>query len=158
MSGTPNTILLEVNGVHRPIDASSKTKAGAAITPGELLAFNASDLLIPHGTAAGGGVQKLFASENPFEEPSGTAAIDTDYAINDSVQLIRAQPGDLVYAWLADGENAAKGNALVSDGAGALAVATLDATLVAGAIVGYADEDLNNSAGGARARLRVRVA
>jgi len=158
MSGTPNTILLEVNGMHRPYETSDKTQAAVAITPGELLAFNAADKLIPHGTAAGGGVQKLFAGENAYEEPSSNVAIDTDYAINDSVNLIRAQPGDLVYAFLAAGENAAKGNALVSDGAGALDVGTLDATLVAGAIVAYADEDKDNSGGGTRVRIKARVA
>lgn len=166
-STTPNTILLAVNGEKRPI---YEAEADEALTPGELVRFDTDDELEPHGTA-GGYAAKMFVVENPYVDPSSTKAIDTDYALGSYARYIWAQTGDLVYAWLADGENVAKGAPLMSDGAGALKAfaavsqavdeggsATYTITVPDAVIVAYADEDKNNSAGGARARIKVRVA
>ncbi len=110
----------------------------------------------------------MFCVEDPYAEPSSsTAAIDTDYALGYTARYVIAQRGDQIYAWLADGENVAKGAALISDGAGALKAGGSQAvdeggsatyTVYSGSVVAFADEDLNNSAGGARARIKVRVA
>lgn len=156
MAGTnPNTILVSVNGgstAERPL---IERAANVALTPGELAAFSADNELDPHGTA-NGAAQKMFIVEDPYREPGANAAIDTDYAVGDLAYAINAQPGDIVYGWLAASEVANEGDALMSDGAGALQVTTVDATVVVGAIVGYAGEDL--TAGGSRARIKVKVA
>jgi hypothetical protein len=61
--------------------------------------------------------------------------------------------GDVIYGWLETGANVAKGAALEpSDVDGCLQAFTN------GRIIGFADEDKDNSAGGAPARIRVRIA
>lgn len=154
-STAPNTILLTVNGAERPI---YEYKADEALTPGELVCFDADDELEPHGTA-GGLAQKIFVVENPYAPDNTQKAIDQDYALGDYARVIYAQSGDGIYAWLKAGEEVAKGDPLVSDGAGGLQEpAAVDATLISGAIVAFADEDKDNSGGGARVRIKVRVA
>jgi hypothetical protein len=153
-STTYNTILITVNGAHRPL---FEFKADEALTPGELVRFDADDELEPHGTA-NGVAQKIFVVENPYAPLNNTKAIDQDYALGDSARVVYGQPGDVIYAWLKNGVNAAKGDVLTSDGAGALQKPTVDATLLAGSVVAFADEDKDNSAGGARVRIKVRVA
>lgn len=165
-SSTPHTILLETNdGAHRPIQ---EAVAAVALTPGELLAFNAGENLIPHGNA-GQNAQKLFAVEDPYVDPRTTTnpAIDVDYAANSRARYLHAQPGDVIYAFLAAGQNVAKGAPLQSDGAGALQAHTPQAvdeggtgtyTIYLHAIVGYAEEAVDNSGGGTRVRIRLRVA
>ena len=154
-SSAPNTILLEVNDRNgdRPVH---EYIADEALTPGELVRFDADDELEPHGTASGA-AQKMFVVENPYADPGANAAINTDYALGATARVIFAQAGDVIYAWGKASETFAKGNPVGSDGAGALLVLTVDASLVAGAIVGFADEDKAVGAGG-RERLRVRVA
>ena len=154
-SSTPNTILLEVNDRNgdRPVH---EYIADEALTPGELVRFDADDELEPHGTA-NGVAQKMFCVENPYADPGANAAIDTDYALGASARVIFAQSGDVVYAWGKASVTFAKGDAVTSDGAGAVQKPTVDANLLSGAIVGFADEDKVVGAGG-RARLRVRVA
>jgi hypothetical protein len=153
-SSTYNTILITANGGHRPI---FEYEADEALTPGELVRFDADDELEPHGTA-NGVAQKVFVVENPYATGNTSKAIDQDYALGDSARVIFGQPGDVVYAWLKAGVNAAKGDALTSDGAGALQKPTVDASLLSGAIVAFADEDKDNSGGGTRVRIKARVA
>lgn len=151
-SSTYNTILVGVNGGERPV---LEAKADEAITPGELVRFDSDEELEPHGTASGAAMA-LFALENPYAAAGSSAAIDTDYALGDYVRYVHAQPGDKIYAWLKAGETAVKGQSyLVSDGAGALLVKTMDATVIAHAAVAVAAED--KVAGGARARILVEV-
>ncbi len=153
-SSTFNTILVTINGSERPL---FEYEADEALTPGELVRFDADDELEPHGTA-GGVAQKIFVVENPYAETHTAKSIDTDYALGDYARVVFAQPGDVVYAWLAAGETAIKGSALISDAAGALKVETVDGDTVAGSIVAFADEDKDNSGGGARVRILARVA
>lgn len=152
-STTSNTILLTPNGAERPI---FEFIADEALTPGELVRFDTDGELEPHGTA-NGVAQKIFVIENPYAPVNTTKAIDQDYAAGDYARAIFAQSGDVVNAWLKDGVNAAIGDALTSDGAGALQKPTVDAALLEGAIVAYAAEALNN-AGATRLRLKVRAA
>lgn len=161
-SSTPHTILLTVNGPDRPI---FEHKANEALTPGELLAFDADDELIPHGTA-GGNAQAIFAVEDPYNGVTSAAAIDTDYDANEQARVVYAQPGDVVYGFCPTGQTIAKGDPLESDGAGGLqkhVPDTIDAggsgtyTFYARAIVAFAAEDKTNSSG-ARVRIRARVA
>lgn len=161
-SSTAHTILLTVNDEHRPI---FEHEANEAITPGELLAFDADDELIPHGTA-GGNAQAIFAVEDPYNGDTTAAAIDTDYATGEQVRVVYGQPGDVIYAFCPTGQTIAKGDPLESDGVGGLRKHTpisADAggsgtyTFYAKAIVAFAAEDKTNSSG-SRARIRVRVA
>lgn len=150
-STTPNTVLLNANGAERPI---YEIAANGTLTPGQLVRFNSNGKLEVHGTA-NGVAQKIFVVENPYGNT--TKAIDQTYAANDFARVIWGQSGDVVYAWLKAGVNAAIGDALTSDGAGALQKPTVDAALLEGAIVAYAAEALNNS-GGTPLRIKVRVA
>lgn len=136
--------------------------AAEAITPGEILAWDATPELIPHGSA-GGNWLGLIAVEEDFVGDD----IDTDYATSDTVQVAYPRRGDVVYAFLAAGENVSKGDPLESDGAGALQAHTPQAvdeggaatyTIYADGIVGYAEEDKNNSGGSVRVRVKVRIA
>lgn len=152
-----NTILIKGD------PQKQEEKCAAIVTPGELLTFNASGLLIPHGTAGGNPNPTMVAME---QEIIGNG-IDTDYASGDTVQYLIPKPGDVLYMFLADGENIDKGDPVESDGNGDLQEHTPQAvdeggaatyTIYANAVLGYAEEDLDNSAGGARARIKVRIA
>lgn len=152
---TPKKVLLLGDPLQKEAVAAS------AITPGELLEWDASGDLQAHSTADGNAA-KMFARENPFQNTvSGTAAIDTDYSAADTVMYYVCRRGDVVYAFLAAAENVSKGDALSSDGAGALqAVTAAAATSQAqrDGIVGYAAEAVDNSGGGSRVRIRVEIA
>lgn len=161
-SSTPHTILLTVNGPDRPI---FEHEANEALTPGELVAFDADDELVPHGTA-GGNAQAIFVVEDPYNGVTTAAAIDTDYATGEQTRVVYAQPGDVVYAFCPTGQTIAKGDPLESDGAGGLQKHTAVAvnaggsgtyTFYARAIVAFAAEDKTNSSG-SRVRIRARVA
>jgi hypothetical protein len=136
--------------------------AGASgILPGHLLTYSSGEVIV-HGTADGNVGSKLVANltltPDTITNPT-TAKLDLPYADGDTVYCIAASPQDLLNMLLAAGETAAKGSALVSNGDGTLKVeATLDATVIAGAILGYADEAVDNSGGATAARILVRVA
>lgn len=142
-------------------------KADAALTPGELLVQVADDDLGPHATAAGN-AEPIWCLEQIGEEPAaGVAQIDHDYAAADRARALWSNRGVRIYAWLKDGENVAAGDPLESDGAGALQKHVAQAvneggtatySVLESAIVAWADEDNNNSAGTVRVRIRVRSA
>ncbi len=142
----PNTILLKGDPMVQEKDA------GAIITPGELLAIDGSGNVIPHGTAGGNAVPKMVAYENDLIGND----IDDDYASGGRVRYLIPQAGDVLYMFLADTENVSEGDPLQCDGNGDLEAHVVNASYNE-AIVGVAAEDLNNSAGGARARIRVRI-
>ena len=156
MAKTPTTILLEVNdrGAERPIQEAD---AGGTIKPGHLVEFDGSGDLIVHATS-GGNAQKLFAIEDPYRTPTSNSAIDNTYVATNLARYIRAQSGDVVYGLLVDEGNVAKGDPLVSQGDGSVDTATIDATTLAGAVVGYAAEAVNYTGGSGEVRLRIVVA
>jgi len=155
---TPNKIVL--GGDPR----QKEDTAGATVTPGELLEFAADGDLQPHSTApatdADGSAQTMFADRG-----FGNSDIDTDYSAGEEVRYVIGRRGDEIYAFLADGEDVSKGDALESNGAGALQAHTGSAdsdststqTYYDGAIVAYAAEDLNNSSG-SPSRIKVECA
>lgn len=161
-SSTAHTILITTNsGSPRPIFEAA---ADAALTPGELLVWSSDDQLGPHATA-GGNALPMFCVEDPYNGDTAAAAIDTDYASGELARYVIAQPGDVVNAFLADGQTVAKGDALESDGAGALKAhsaktinegGSASHTLYYDAVVAYAAED--KAASGARARIKVFAA
>lgn len=159
-SSTPHTIVLrgkpqEEDRYYGATDEDGDAAAGSSITPGQLLEYTSGDLQ-EHATA-GGNAQKMVAVENPFDDDTTSAAIDSDYAVAESVWYIVARTGDVLYMWLASGENVSKGDPLESDGNGDLqAFATAADAGLHDNLVGYAQEDVNAAA--ARARIKVRIA
>ena len=94
-------------------DVIEEFVAGAAITPGMLVALNASGAVIPHGEAAGNAIP-MFALEDELQGKT----IDDAYEAGAPVQVWVAGRGDIVNA-IAGAEIAA-GDFLVSDGTGKL--------------------------------------
>lgn len=144
----PRTIMLS-EATHYLVDEGV---ASAAITPGHLIervpsGGDAGQWRV-HATAAGTTAQVIFAIE--FDEIGDT--IDTAYADGDYMKFCYPHSGAMINAWLEDGANVAAGAALESNGAGALQA------LSTGRVVCYAEEAVNNSAGGAPARIKVRAA
>lgn len=141
----PNTIILKGN------PPRFEGAAAAIITPGYLLDYDGSgDLILHAGSAAF--AQKMIAVEEDF---MGEEITET-YASGDRVQYVIGRPGDVLYLMLADNETVAIGDPLGSKGDGTLAELTIDATVVEGALVAYAEEAVTTS--GAIARIRVRIA
>ena len=130
--------------------------AGATIIPGELLAWSGSTL-IPHGVDGGVVGAKMVAVETLTPDADLTAQIDVTYPSGDTVYYVTPRSGDMLYMFLATGENASIGSILTSKGVtGALQVDTVDAALLENAVVGVAAAALNNATG-ADARLLVEI-
>jgi hypothetical protein len=128
------------------------------ITPGMLLELTSAGKVQAH-SASGQNMFQYFAVE---DELQGEEITDT-YAVADPVQVWIPQRGDIVYALLADGENASIGDYLESNGDGYLKVYAVDAESVANytnQIVGQAIEavDMSDSSGVDPAgRIKVRI-
>lgn len=104
---------------------------------------------------------KLVVLENPTPDTHDyptTAAIDIPYDADDTVYYTQVQAGDVVNAWLADGETVVKGQTW-------LAVGTVGKVFAVGTglnvgtsnPVGVAWEDNDNSGGGTAVRCLVRI-
>jgi hypothetical protein len=156
-SATAHTIVLRSNNPNNSMERVHEAPAGGVITPGMLLEWDGADV-VAHSAAAGGAEGRKVALEYPWSDHGAGASIDHDYAEGETVGFIPGVAGDQFYMLLADGETAVKGSPLGSDGAGALAVITAAATVLADAIVAYAAEAVDNSVGGAPARIRVDMA
>jgi hypothetical protein len=143
LTTNPKRIHLLGNGRHEEIEA------GGVITPGMLLALNSSDKVVAHATATGW-AERLFALEDALQG----RAIDTNYAADDVVGVVVAEPGDVVYAWLQNGENVDIGDQLTSNGDGTLKEATSTNHRIAVALeaVDASDSDLDGNL-----RIKVRV-
>lgn len=152
-SSTAKTILLQVNGGgERPV--YEEVVHTAAVTPGDFVTLGASGVT-PNGAAADVDAQICVAIENPYINPAvtTTAAIDTDYAVAAKARVIYPQRGDVVYAFLEDEGNVARGAALeIGSDAGALQAYS------SGRIVAFADEAVNNTGGSGPVRIKVRIA
>lgn len=139
----PQTIVLIAN---RLADKHDEGRAGeTTIVPGMLIETGTDGREVPHSTA-GGHARKRFAKEDDFQGRTIADAYDEDGV----VFIHDAQPGDWIWAFLANGEDVIKGALLESDGAGAFAAVTSGIPLV------KAEEALDNDTG-ARARIRVSV-
>ncbi|MEE9356513.1 MAG: hypothetical protein V3U75_13060 [Methylococcaceae bacterium] len=108
-----NTIV--VKGFNEPV--REEFVAAAVITPGHLIEQIAAGTVQAHAVAEGS-AEKMFAVEDDHQGND----IDDNYSALDRVQCWIAQRGDLVYAWLANGETAVIGSKLSSNGDGALRV------------------------------------
>jgi len=124
--------------------------ANAAITPGHLVEVMSTGKLRVHATI-GGDAQKAFAVEDDLQGKN----IATAYSANAIAQYEVFQRGAEVYALLADGENVAIGDPLMSGGDGTLKKYTAPtgdlwndsstdvSKLYVNAIVGYAVTAVN---------------
>lgn len=138
------TILLKGNLEER----YEEMRASGAITPGHLIKRHTDGTALVNSTA-GAVAEMLFAHEDSLQGKT----IDQAYASGDVVRHHVAQKGDVIYAWLAAGENAAVGAKLSSNGDGTFQVqSSTEATLA------WAEQACDNSAGGAAARVVLRVA
>ena len=138
---TPNRIHLLGSGTHE------ENLAAAAITPGHLLKLNSANKVAVHASA-GGVTERLFALEDALQGRT----IATAYAADEIVAVLKASPGDHVYAFLSEGEYVNIGDTLVSNGDGTLKPGTTN-------VVGVALENLDASdtASEGDQRLKIRV-
>ena len=89
------------------------TATAVAITPGYLLEVTSSGTVQAHSTA-GGNVFPMFAVEDDLQGNG----VDDNYAVSAQIQCWIPYRGDMVYAWLKDGESVVPGNFLESAGDG----------------------------------------
>ena len=97
--------------------------AAAAITPGHLVQYDSAGKLKVHATA-GGFAARLFAIEDDLQGNE----IGDAYSSGNQVIAEALPPGAEVYAIIANGENIAKGDILVSAGDGTLKEADTDSS------------------------------
>lgn len=142
------------------LDIIEEYVASGTITPGMLLEYDSDGKVKAHSTADGTAIP-MFALE---DELQGNGLSD-NYSADDQVQVWVAQRGEQAYAMLADNENIAIGDFLVSNGAGRLQKVTANsstADMAASHIVAQALEaiDLSGSSGtypDEYPRIKVRV-
>ena len=138
----PKRIHLKGSGRHEEGVASV-----ASIKPGHLIALDSANQLVPHPTAAGY-AEKAFAIEDALQGKT----IDDSYARLDVVSYVIAQPGDVIYAWLSNGETITVGEYLESNGNGELQAAS------AGVAIAVALEAVDTSdSESPESRIKVRV-
>jgi len=153
-------------------DIMEEYDANAAITPGMLIELMSTDKVRAHANS-GQNALPMFACEDELQGKS----VDDAYAANDKVQVWIPGRGDIVLGILADGENAAIGSFLESNGDGMLKVHVADVesfesaeagsiTVYPNQIVGQAVEavDVSDSSGGESSgdlgydkRIKVRI-
>lgn len=161
-NGRPSTILLK-----SPNSRYDEKKAGAAgIKPGYLVKANADDEAIVHSTA-GGYAAPMFVTEE-LQVLVGKTKDDV-YTEDEPLSLRHFLPGDMIQAWLKDGENVTRGDALMSGGNGQLVKYVADTEAVSGNaetltiapnhVIAYAEETYDASGVGDLTRLlKVRIA
>lgn len=139
----PKTIILKGSPpVFEALSADSSN-----IKPGMLLELTSAGTVRPHQTAPIGPAAPFFAIEAGYVGGD----IDDVYTNGGTVTYITAQPGDEVYAILADDENVAIGAYLQSNGDGSLEAVDSDGHGVAIAL------EAVNTTGGAAATSRIKV-
>jgi hypothetical protein len=128
-------------------DINIERQANAALYPGHLLELMSTNKVKKHSTASGNALPKMFALEDELQGKE----IDEAYAADDPVQVWVTQPGEVVYAIVADGANYQIGDPLESAGNGTLQKSVSDSTGVYyyNQIVGIVFEalDLTSSSG-----------
>lgn len=127
--------------------------AGGAITPGMLVAYTSTGTVVVH-PSSGADAAKMFAMEDDLQGKSITDA----YASGNNVRFFAAQRGDLVFAYLASGQNVTCHDLLESNGAGYLTKHTASSAGVVEypeAIVGEAMESVNATSAASRILIMV---
>lgn len=133
--------------------------ADGTILPGMLVELISAGTIQKH-SQAGGHCERAFALENAdvgVTAGMSGAGIDTAYGSGDRAKYVIAGRGAVVNARLASGQNVAKGQRLMSNGAGCVTAETSgDSSKVTTDIVCIAFEAINNS-GGSTPHITVRV-
>lgn len=122
--------------------------AGGTITPGFLIAYTSTGTVVVHPDA-GKDACALFAIEDDLQGKG----ISDNYSSGNNVRFRMFQPGDIVFAYLANGQNVTRHAMLESNGAGYLRVHTASSAGVVEypkAIIGEALESVNASGGASR--------
>ena len=160
----PNSIIIKRLGAEI---IEELTATAVVIKPGFLLELASATTVQAHSSAEGN-VLPMFAIEDQMQGK----AITADYAASTRIQVWIPRRGDIVYAYLADGQTASVGDFLESNGAGALQVHVSETeswenasaagaiTVPPNPIVGQAIEavDLSDSANlSALGRIKVRI-
>ena len=102
-------------------DITEEYVAASATTPGYLIEITSAGKVQNHSSSEGS-VLPMFALEDNLQGNG----VDDDYAADDQVQCWVPNRGDIVWAILADGENASIGSFLESAGNGKLQVHVAD--------------------------------
>lgn len=126
------------------------TTTAATVLPGCFVELTSAGLVQKHGTAKGGLYPPMVVCEDELRGKS----IDDAIAASSKAQVWIPYRGDVVNAWLKDGENVAVGDKLESAGDGTLQKYTN------GVVIGTAltAVDLSASANTTNARIQVRIA
>ncbi len=131
--------------------------ANAAITPGHLVELMTTGKVRKHATAAGF-AEKAFAVEDDLQGNT----ISDDYSTSGLVQYNIMRPGDEVYAFLKNGENASIGDHLESAGNGELQEQVISSAGIVetpGSALAVAMDalDMSDSSGADPSSNRIRV-
>lgn len=115
--------------------------ASVVISPGELIQPAATEgEMQPNGAAADADAPRIFAD---VQKENAGAGVDDDIASGDEFTALYPESGATVNARIAHGEDLSDGEALESDGNGALRSHTN------GRIIGFSDGDQSNTSGSA---------
>lgn len=98
----------------------NEAKVASAITPGMLGELDSSLNLQPHSTSGGNVAPIIICLMSELEGED----IDDAYAANDRAQYLIPYPGQQVVLRIADGQNVAANDLLMSNGDGYMRVAT----------------------------------
>jgi hypothetical protein len=112
-SGKPSTVRLKVSqGSHY-----EEARAAVELDPGDLVMKDSAGKLALHGTSGGDGASMVVTEDLNMLRGK---TIDDAYVADALTSYITAVPGDILYMWLADGENVVLGDRLISNGLGDL--------------------------------------
>jgi hypothetical protein len=144
MSELPKRIHLLGSGRHE------EGIAAGAIKPGMLIAITSAvttpNTVTPHATS-GGYAERNYALEDALQ---GRTIADA-YKATEIVAFVSAEPGDVVYAWLNNGENVSSGDLLQSGGDGTLIKRTSGVAVAVALEAVHADDSVDD------ARIKARV-
>ena len=111
MSRTTTTHIIKVQGSGTQIEAVGTS----TLLPGHLLEFDANGYVQRHSEAGAPAFMFADITKTPdtYEYPS-TAKIDIPYKDGETVYAFQPNPGDIVYAKIASGQNVTKGRDMVT--------------------------------------------
>lgn len=142
----PNTVLLAGQRF-----TPQEKNAAEAITPGHLVTFNGSGLLIKHATA-GGAASPWFALESLTpDRGSALLPIEVPYAIGETVRWFDGRDCEVLAIVAAAAPAIITGDQLTSAGNGTLKKGNGTTDVV----IARAAESIDNSAGGTAVRIRI---
>lgn len=153
---TFGTIIIRSNNPDNMAQRTRINAAGGSVTPGMLLKQNTSGTVQAHATADGVALGRMVAIENQWSNHGSGLAIDHAYLSGETVHYVHAVPGDQLYMLIADSQTITIGDPLVSNGDGYLKEASVNASTLTDAIIGYAASAITTS--GSTGRVLVNIA